>query len=188
MTTHKTVDKGFTLIELLVVIAIIVVLATVVLLAINPAELLARGRDSTRLQDMSVLRKAIDATLASGSAVLPAGTDGATCEFSNTTCVSAVTTGARVTTGGGWLPMDISGFLPLLPVDPKQAGGTTMPTAFGGAPVTPRYKFASDGSSYRIATYLESRSNSAKLADDGGTLPAAFETGTDMTTTTMTLP
>ena len=40
--------SGFTLIELLVVIAIIAILAVVVILTLNPAQLLAQARDSTR--------------------------------------------------------------------------------------------------------------------------------------------
>jgi len=42
-------NKGFTLIELIVVIAIIGVLAGVLLIAINPAALLAKGRDAKRI-------------------------------------------------------------------------------------------------------------------------------------------
>jgi len=56
--------SGFTLIELLVVIAIIGVLAAVVLLAINPAAMLRRGRDSQRESDLTTLRKAIDLYMA----------------------------------------------------------------------------------------------------------------------------
>ncbi|MGC9603563.1 MAG: type II secretion system protein, partial [Minisyncoccia bacterium] len=40
---------GFTLIELLVVIGILGTLATAVVLVLNPAQLLAQARDSTRL-------------------------------------------------------------------------------------------------------------------------------------------
>lgn len=54
-------SKGFTLIELLVVIAVLGVLASVVLVAINPAEQLARGRDSSRLQQVASLGHAVTA-------------------------------------------------------------------------------------------------------------------------------
>ncbi len=51
--------ESFTLIELLVVIAILAVLATAVVLVLNPAQLLAQGRDSTRLSDLAALNSAL---------------------------------------------------------------------------------------------------------------------------------
>src|SRR3989344_8585774 len=57
----KFSSKGFTLIELLIVIAVLGVLASVVLVAINPAEQLARGRDSSRLQAVAQLGHAMQA-------------------------------------------------------------------------------------------------------------------------------
>ena len=48
-------SKGFTLIELLIVIAVIGVMAAIVLVAINPAEILERGRDSGRLSSVNQL-------------------------------------------------------------------------------------------------------------------------------------
>lgn len=53
--------KGFTLIELLIVIAVIGILAAVVLAAIDPAEQLRRGRDSSRLQTIATLGHAMAA-------------------------------------------------------------------------------------------------------------------------------
>ncbi len=51
MNFHSRSRESFTLIELLVVIAILAVLATAVVLVLNPSQLLAQGRDSTRLSD-----------------------------------------------------------------------------------------------------------------------------------------
>ena len=66
----KKNQKGFTLVELLVVVAIIVVLAGVLLLAINPAALLAKGRDARRLEDIEALNKALALSLADGEITL----------------------------------------------------------------------------------------------------------------------
>jgi len=51
--------KGFTLVELLIVIAILAILAAGVVVVINPGELLAQARDSTRLRDFRSLNQAI---------------------------------------------------------------------------------------------------------------------------------
>ena len=58
---HKFHSKGFTLLELIVVMSVLGVLASVVLLIVDPAEQLARGRDTNRLQLVSQLGHAIQA-------------------------------------------------------------------------------------------------------------------------------
>jgi prepilin-type N-terminal cleavage/methylation domain-containing protein len=175
----NTNNKGFTLIELLVVIAIIGVLAAVVLLAINPAEMLRRSRDTNRMSDMVTVRKAIDAVIASGSGDL---TTAATCTFGSP--CKGVSTATRVpTAAGGWMRINLVGFLSTLPVEPstvtyKILGGTTDTTG-----AAPGYYFATNGSDYRIATYLESGANTTKATGDGGPSALMFEAGTDMSTT-----
>lgn len=52
-------NKGFTLLELLIVIAILATLATIVVLVLNPAETLAKSRDTQRMSDMATLKSAI---------------------------------------------------------------------------------------------------------------------------------
>ncbi|OHA53343.1 MAG: hypothetical protein A3A30_02395 [Candidatus Terrybacteria bacterium RIFCSPLOWO2_01_FULL_48_14] len=52
-------SRGFTLLELIIVIAILAILAVVITLALNPAETLARARDSQRLSDLGSLKSAI---------------------------------------------------------------------------------------------------------------------------------
>ncbi|MBI2888821.1 MAG: prepilin-type N-terminal cleavage/methylation domain-containing protein, partial [Candidatus Liptonbacteria bacterium] len=49
-------EKGFTLIELLVVIAIVAILAVVLILTLNPAQILAQSRDSTRISDLNTVK------------------------------------------------------------------------------------------------------------------------------------
>jgi prepilin-type N-terminal cleavage/methylation domain-containing protein len=178
-------NKGFTLIELLVVIAIIGVLATVILLSLNPGELLARGRDSTRIQDFATIRKAIDASIASSEAsiVLPTGNSAGNCRYSDSTCISSTTN--RSSRGTGWLPINIASFVSILPIDPRQTNSAIMTNNLGST-VNARYIFGTDGSTYRLATYLESRTNLGKLTEDGGTMPTAYESGTDMAATMQT--
>jgi len=61
LISHFSISKGFTLIELLVVIAVLGVLAAIVLLAVNPAEQLARARDTTRISAVTQLGRALQA-------------------------------------------------------------------------------------------------------------------------------
>jgi prepilin-type N-terminal cleavage/methylation domain-containing protein len=187
-TINAQTNKGFTLIELLVVIAIIGVLAAVVLLAINPAELLRRSRDSTRLSDLSSLRKAIDATFVDGAGalVLPC----------TTVCSSTTTTAGKSAVGTGWIgaaggTFDMTRYISTLPSDPVNAATTvacnSTITNGGGTCTTNRqvtvtavYQFisATDGT-YELDTVLESTQNLARLNTDGGNDANRFETGTD---------
>lgn len=72
------IKKGFTLIELLIVMAILGVLAVVVLVAINPAEQLARTRDTGRVSAVTQIGHAVQAYYTAHNAVYPAVTTLAT--------------------------------------------------------------------------------------------------------------
>ena len=65
--------RGFTLLELIIVIAILAVLAVAVVIVLNPAEVLAKARDSNRLSDLSALKSAIALYLTDVSPPLLAG-------------------------------------------------------------------------------------------------------------------
>ena len=163
---YKSQQKGFTLVELLVVIAIIAVLAGVVLVAINPTALLAKSRDSARLQDIDNLNKAITLALADNEVTLAST---ASC----TTCDSL--SGTQAVSGSGWVTFTIptgktglSKFLATLPRDPTNTGAYV-------------YSYASDGSSFELNIALESVDNAAKMTTDGGDNDAAFELGTSLT-------
>jgi len=78
-------NKGFTLVELMIVIAILAILAAVVIFALNPAQLMARARDSQRISDLQALTTAINYfTVITSTPYL----DNAT----NTTCKGTATT------------------------------------------------------------------------------------------------
>lgn len=166
-------SKGFTLIELLVVIAILGILATLVVLAINPAEAQRKSRDATRLSDLATLRKAIDLAIADGK-VIP-GTVAA--PFTGTSAGSRDTTSAA-----NYVGMDVSKYLSVLPIDPRQTAtdattlvdGTTQIAAGGMV-----YSFKSNGKTYELNTYLESTDNVAVPANDGGTSATVYEIGTN---------
>lgn len=82
MLKEKYNYNGFTLIELLIVIAIIGVLAVVVLVAINPAQQLARTRDSGRKSAINQLGHAMEAYAISHLAIY-APDDGSGCTPDN---------------------------------------------------------------------------------------------------------
>lgn len=69
-------QKGFTLLELLIVIAIIATLAVILVLMLNPAETLAKSRDSQRISDLSTLKTAIGIYMTTKSSPQLDGTSG----------------------------------------------------------------------------------------------------------------
>ncbi len=159
-------QKGFTLVELLVVVAIIAVLAGVVIVAINPAALLQKSRDATRLQDVENIHKAMSLALADGEITLTAT---GTCS----TCDSA--SGTQAVDGTGWVKFAIptgktglAKYLPSLPTDPLNTA-------------TNVYTYGATATGYELNTVLESVDNAAKMSTDGGNAAAVWEVGTSLT-------
>ncbi len=165
--------KGFTLIELLVVIAILSILATLVVLAINPAEAQRKSRDTTRLSDMATLRKAIDLSIAE-EGVLP-GTIA--------TPFAGTSAGSRDSASDtNYLGMDVSKYLSVLPIDPRQTATVATNLSDGTTQIAAGdmvYSFVSNGSTYELNSYLESTSNAAVAQNDGGTSATTYEVGTN---------
>lgn len=169
----KILTKGFTLIELLVVIAILGILATLIVLAINPAEIQKKGRDATRLSDLATIRKAIDLSIA----------DGKTIPGTVAIPFTGASTGTRdASNPANYIGMDVSKYLSVLPVDPRQSAtdatllsdGTTSIAAGGMV-----YSFTSNGKTYEINAYLESTDNAPVASNDGGTSATVYEIGTN---------
>jgi prepilin-type N-terminal cleavage/methylation domain-containing protein len=63
--------KGFTLLELLLVMSILGLLAVVVFVAVNPAELMARSRDTGRITAVAVLGRAVTTYYTAKGGVYP---------------------------------------------------------------------------------------------------------------------
>ena len=131
---------GFTLLELLIVIGILAILSVTVLIVINPADLLARARDSNRISDLSTVNSAINAFVAFypnaslgsvNTVYVSLPSDQSDCSDLNLPslpgdwsyhCVNLAN--LRKVDGNGWIPidftqMDIGSPISRLPVDPK---------------------------------------------------------------------
>lgn len=167
--------KGFTLVELIVVIAIIAVLAGVLVIAINPAALLAKGRDAKRLDDLDALHKAVSLSLADGEVTLGVTGVCATCTSATGTQAADGTNGyVKFTIPAG--KTGLSKYIAALPQDPTNGACTGA----GGAAATCVYTFGSIATGYEMNAVLESPDNLLKLTTDGGNSATAYEVGTSL--------
>lgn len=163
---------GFTLVELLVVIAIIAILAAVVVLIINPLELTKRGRDAARLTDFANLQNAINVAVQEATS---SGTASILCTngFNNgaSSCKGDSNTGTRLADGTGWVAVNLSSqksvSVPTLPIDPLND-------------ITNHYTYCSDGSSWHMASKLESDQQKGKMKSDGGKNDDLYEVGSNL--------
>lgn len=179
----KKRNEGFTLLELLVVVAIIAILALVVLLAINPAEMMRKSRDSQRLSDLGTIRRALDLALADG-ADLPLGANNTTDNAGLMKCDS--TAGSP-----NFVGVDICKYLANIPQDPQyKAGDTTTVQTMDSADCTTvgstaksamvyTFKTNTTGETYELNSYLEAKDNCETLGKDSASGESnKYETGT----------
>ncbi|MBI2013592.1 MAG: type II secretion system protein [Candidatus Colwellbacteria bacterium] len=174
--------KGFTLIELLVVIGILAVLAAATILVINPAELFAQGRDSSRISDLQVVNSAISlyladvdnpdlgAEAAGGRCMADPGALNAPFEAGAAdTCGSIVT--SRAIDGAGWVDIVFTDMTSrpfgALPIDPRNDDEVAL--CNGGAPnACYFYAYKNSGTEWKVAGRLESEKYRVQMSDDGG--------------------
>ncbi|MBU0534732.1 MAG: type II secretion system protein [Patescibacteria group bacterium] len=160
-------EKGFTLVELLVVIAIVAILAGAVLIAINPATMMQKARDSRRLGDMDTLVKAMNLAITEGEITL------ATMAAATTSAQAT----AQVVDGTGWIRFAIpatktglSKYVAALPLDPTNTGSNV-------------YSFQSTLTDFEMDAVLEHADNAIKMTTDGGNSATKYEVGTSLTIT-----
>lgn len=186
--------KGFTLLELVIVIGILAVLGAVSVLVLNPAQLFAQARDTTRLNDIGVMRNAIALYVSTVSSPdmdgsLACATD---CFVNDGTGMAANCGGrhavARVTTpnldravdGTGWIPVNFTAVsggpaLSVLPVDPtKYTDGSAYFYSYACDNTTKTYELNANLESTRYTSGDDNREDT-----DGGDDDNIYEVGTD---------
>lgn len=202
----QTSPKGFTLLELLIVIAILAILASVTFIALNPAELLKKARDTQRMADLSSMRTAINyyITNASSSAALNAGSAVAGCTDDSSTkyTFSAVngvaasgTTASPANTsqkvdGTGWLPIDMSGLtggspLSKWPRDPNETASGATPGRYYAYLCNRANTTFELFANMESSTYQYNGSGDVE-SKDGGSLSTVYEVGTALNLATAT--
>jgi len=176
---NRNNKKGFTLIELLVVMGILGILMAVTILVINPAQYLARARDTQRINDIQAVNSAVAMAIANGDDLVSvtncfasiAGTAAIACNGGSSV---SPTVGDRTTAGtAGWVRGVITtGTLSALPIDPVNS-------------TTYFYLWASSSTNYEInaskmeSTYYTTTNNIA--GNDGGGNSNAYEIGSSLT-------
>ncbi len=182
--------SSFTLIELLIVIAILAVLAVAVVLVLNPAQLLAQGRDSTRLSDLSALNSALSLFQADQytQSLGTPNTLYVSVPDTTSTCANlglssppigwayhcVPSSSSTRVDGTGWIPVNLtllSSGSPLskLPIDPTNTTSSGL-----------YYTYVSGGS-YALSSALESQKYLVSTASqDQGYDPGRYEIGSDL--------
>ncbi len=188
--------RGFTLLELLIVIAILAILASITFVALNPAELLKKARDSQRISDLASMRTAINYYVVNvsdpewgGQSATTGCFDDATGKttYSHVSSVlytgtTASSTTTMVTDGTGWIHLNLSalpGGSPLAkwPIDPNPTTATASPSRY--------YAYLCNHANTTFTLYVNMESMTYKYggsgdveSKDGGSIITVYEVGT----------
>jgi prepilin-type N-terminal cleavage/methylation domain-containing protein len=182
--------KGFTLLELLIVIGILAILSTTMILVINPAELLKKARDSTRISDLSTLKTAIAIYLTDVASPSIGNTATSYNNVSTLVNCTSFATPATSTTqlvdGTGWIPINFTSIsggspIPSLPLDPN-------PTLYSADPGRYYVYLVSANSTFELVANMESAYYSSGAtgdveSKDGGKITGLYEVGTNLALT-----
>ena len=143
----QAAKREFTLLELLIVIGILAIISTVAIIAINPAELLKRSRDSSRISDLNTLKTAIGIAI-TDNPNLSLGTCDGTKVYASIPSETPLSSEALLpsgisfiqvsrenlqkTNGSGWIPINFQGLamgspLGSLPIDPLNTHNSSNP-------------------------------------------------------------
>lgn len=184
--------KGFTLLELVIVIGILAVLGTVSVLVLNPAQLFAEARDSTRVTDLQSVANAIGLYLSSVSSPdMGAGADfdcitnwgssraGAT-KVSTLAAGTLSHGGVFAVNGTGWVAVDFTSMtsgspLGVLPKDPTNDDTYNYQYSCNNTSKTFELDANMESDKYKVGGPKD------KETPDGGNDVNEFEVGTVLT-------
>jgi type II secretory pathway pseudopilin PulG len=182
-------SPSFTLLELLLVLGILGILGGITFVVLNPQELIAEARDSTRLANLRTVNQALftyttqmgdpggnpdfiyislpDATITCDTFLPTLPTLPIPYEYRCSTSVNY-----RKTDGTGWIPVALTSMpggspIPNLPIDPENNSSFF-------------YSYISGGS-YELTSLLESEKYlKSSASEDKGSDPGRLELGTDL--------
>ena len=161
--------KGFSLLELLIINAIIAILAIIIVIAINPARILEKSRDSQRFSDLTSLATAINLYLADNHDF--AGLAGPYASFPIVGSENAM----KKNDGTGWIPLDFALVSSGAPIAALALDPTNNATYYY------RFGVSVANKTYELDAVFESADNTPKHSADGGNNAGRYEVGTDLT-------